>query len=247
MSMMDKEEYKTYYASQSLVYDKRRYGGRYGRIFRDIHEFSMAEILQRLDKDVSILEVACGTGYVTKLIDKLGFKVVAVDNSNEMLTKAKEKVQSEAVTFMIADAERLPFDDEEFDVVISTRFMHLFPPHQQRRLIQEMSRVLRRGGTLILDFDNWYSRILYSPLYLVYNILKYRRLRPDSHYNRVAQVRRLLNGLGFATDTVFGIGGYHLFLIDLVNHRLGRFLGKKVRQGAGRLLSEQMLVVSTKL
>jgi ubiquinone/menaquinone biosynthesis C-methylase UbiE len=49
-----------------------------------------------------------------------------------------------------ADAAHLPFDDEQFDVVTITTVMHMVP--QSRRLLcpTEASRVLKRGGRLLL-------------------------------------------------------------------------------------------------
>ena len=72
-----------------------------------------------------------------------------------MLSVAKSKSSHEGkIGFICGLAQAIPFPDELFDVVISLNFLHLFPPPSQRVFVEEMVRVLRPEGLLLLEFDN---------------------------------------------------------------------------------------------
>jgi ubiquinone/menaquinone biosynthesis C-methylase UbiE len=51
-------------------------------------------------------------------------------------------------------AQHLPFADHSFHTVVSLNFLHLFSVETQRQMVQEMKRVVKPGGRLILEFDN---------------------------------------------------------------------------------------------
>jgi ubiquinone/menaquinone biosynthesis C-methylase UbiE len=77
--------------------------------------------------------------------------VVGIDASPEMIDHAISQTRSGANTsFDVASASALPFPDSSFDVVVSSLTMHHLAPADQLPAIQEMRRVLRPGGTLLI-------------------------------------------------------------------------------------------------
>jgi SAM-dependent methyltransferase len=102
-----------------------------------------------------VLDVGCGTG--TQAIAaharvQPGGSVVGIDVSPNMLAAARRKVRRADVEIELrqADAAALPFDNERFDVVTFTTVMHMVPENRRRLSLREASRVLRRGGRLLL-------------------------------------------------------------------------------------------------
>ena len=93
----------------------------------------------------SVLDLPCGTGRLTRLLIEGGFDYTGADQSEAMLTVAREKAAGlPGVRLVIADAARLEFPDASFDCVVCTRFLNLFPPEMRRPMLAEMRRVSRR-------------------------------------------------------------------------------------------------------
>lgn len=97
-----------------------------------------------------ILETAAGTGAVTQALHEAlpDVEIVATDLNQPMLDMAAERVESDRVVFMQADAQDLPFADGAFDLVVC-QFGSMFFPDKVRGHA-EARRVLARGGHYML-------------------------------------------------------------------------------------------------
>jgi len=101
-----------------------------------------------------VLETAAGTGAVTRamaLALPADTEIVATDLNQPMLDRAAATGTARPVTWQLADAARLPFDDASFDVVVCQFGAMFFP--DKPRAFAEARRVLRRGGVLL--FNVW--------------------------------------------------------------------------------------------
>lgn len=114
------------------------------------------DIVERLKKDKveHLLELACGTGRVTKhlmhLIPESG-SLVATDLNTEMLEIAKEKIMDKKVTWDTADAQNLPFKNGQFDHIVCQFGVMFFP--DKEKSFKDAARVLKDGGKYI--FNTW--------------------------------------------------------------------------------------------
>ncbi len=118
-----------------------------------------------------LLEVAAGTGVVTRqLRDALpkNALLTAIDISDSMMDVARAKFPPhEQVTFQIADAVALPFDDDAFDAVVCQFGVMFF---DKEAAFRETHRTLRQGGRYL--FSVWDSR-RYNPFAsLSFEVLK---------------------------------------------------------------------------
>jgi ubiquinone/menaquinone biosynthesis C-methylase UbiE len=101
-----------------------------------------------------ILEVACGTGVVTRAlatVAKEGASIVATDLNQAMLDEAAAIGTAYPVQWQQADAMALPFPDGEFDAVVCQFGVMFFP--DKSRAFSEARRVLKSGGVLV--FSVW--------------------------------------------------------------------------------------------
>ena len=95
-----------------------------------------------------VLDVAAGTGNASIPAAQRGAEVVASDLTPELLEAGRSRAAGTGaqLEWVEADAEQLPFPDEDFDVVMSC-IGAMFAPHHQR-VADELVRVCRRGGTI---------------------------------------------------------------------------------------------------
>ena len=100
-----------------------------------------------------VLDVAAGNGNATLAAARRFAEVTSTDYVPALLDKGAQRAAAEGlhVTFQVADAEELPFDNNIFDVVLST-FGAMFTPDHTRPA-REMLRVVRHGGRIGLA--NW--------------------------------------------------------------------------------------------
>jgi ubiquinone/menaquinone biosynthesis C-methylase UbiE len=105
--------------------------------------------------DERVLDVAAGNGNATLAAARRGCKVTSTDYVSALLERGAERAGAEGldanVTFQVADAEALPFEDGSFDAVLST-FGVMFSP-DQAKAASELARVCRPGGRIGLA--NW--------------------------------------------------------------------------------------------
>jgi SAM-dependent methyltransferase len=100
-----------------------------------------------------VLDVGAGTGNASIPAAQRGASVVASDLTPEFFEPGRRRAQSTGVEleWIEADAERLPFEDESFDVVMSCIGAMFAPRHQD--VADELVRVCKPGGTI--GMLNW--------------------------------------------------------------------------------------------
>lgn len=110
-----------------------------------------------------VLDVGCGTGVVAVTAARLGARVTGLDLTPELIERARENAATAKVSidFHEGDVEKLPFDNDEFDVVLS-QYGHMFAPRPDVA-IGQMLRVLRPGGTIA--FSTWPPEMLVGRMF----------------------------------------------------------------------------------
>jgi SAM-dependent methyltransferase len=100
-----------------------------------------------------VLDVAAGNGMASLAAARRWCRVTSTDYVPALLQNGRARAEAEGhpIEFIEADAEALPFDDNDFDVVIST-FGVMFTPNQERAA-SELVRVCKPGGRIGLA--NW--------------------------------------------------------------------------------------------
>lgn len=136
-----------------------------------------------LGSDVKkVLNVGCGPGTEAILLAGMGYEVTALDFSPEMieLTKQNAETCGVSVATVVGDAENIPFQEFEFDAVVSNYALWAIP-HPQTA-INEWFRVLRNGGR-IAYVDGIWSTKGYSFFRRVWVKKAAKMRRKDSNYH----------------------------------------------------------------
>jgi SAM-dependent methyltransferase len=101
----------------------------------------------------AVLDVPCGGGVALRgLRPGQSVRYVAADISTDMLARARARAAAlglEGIEFVEADIERMPFDDNEFDLCVSYNGLHCLP--DPGAAVREIARCLKPGGRLVGD------------------------------------------------------------------------------------------------
>jgi ubiquinone/menaquinone biosynthesis C-methylase UbiE len=168
-----------------------------------------------LEDGATILEVAPGPGYLATEVARLGrYRVTGLDVSHSFVAIAGDYAQREGqrVDFQQGDAAALPFPAESFDLVVCQAAFKNFA--QPNRALDEMHRVLRPGGTAVIqdmcrdttgsEIDAEVKQMALSPLSAFMTRRTLGMLRHRA-YSR-GQFERLAAGSAFGTCTISADG-----------------------------------------
>ena len=95
----------------------------------------------------NVLELATGPGMIAKHIASSAKSVTATDFAPKMIEAAKKGSVPENVSFEVADATNLRYQNDSFDLVVIANALHIIP--EPEKALAEIDRVLKANGTLI--------------------------------------------------------------------------------------------------
>jgi ubiquinone/menaquinone biosynthesis C-methylase UbiE len=114
-----------------------------------LHRYAIAA---QVVKDKVVLDFACGEGYGSNLLSALAQSVIGIDKDRSTIDAARDKYRKSNLKFFEGDVGHIPLDDGSIDVVVS--FETLEHTMKQELMLQEIRRVLKRDGILIISTPN---------------------------------------------------------------------------------------------
>jgi len=166
-------------------------------------------VSERLPCD-ALLDAGCGDGRHLAALARSGHRprrVVGTDLSERILATARAAAAPLEPELVQANLEALPLEDDTFDLALCTQVIeHLLDPAAG---LDELARVLRPGGTLVLTTDNaraFVSKTLNAPRTAVVHVLRleprYRQVEfPHAEFTR-DELTNLVRGAGLAIEHV---------------------------------------------
>ncbi len=192
-------------------------------------------LLDYLDVQPSdkILDAGCGEGFYLMLLDELyGCQIVGLDNDPQILERAKRWVGEKSnVKFVVGGVTKLPFEDESFDKIILSEVLEHVP--DDRQALNEVYRVLKKGGTLGITVPNHDYPFLWDPFNWIREHLRLGHFDPESGFfggiwamhlrlYYPQEIERLVEEAGFEVEKIEGLTHYCLPF----NHNI-LYLGKQ--------------------
>lgn len=108
-----------------------------------------------LKNDQKILDLGCGNGRLLNSLAELKVEYHGLDNSENLISLAKELHSDKADSFKVGEMFALPYDDNYFDVIVCLASFHHLPTKELRlSALLEMKRVLKKDGVVLMT--NWY-------------------------------------------------------------------------------------------
>lgn len=127
---------------------------------QDVERYAMPYWEFEKSKGLKVADIGCGPGWITVNYAKNGADIHSVDLTPKAveLTKKHLNYYNLQGNVQVGNAEELPFEDEYFDLVVSSGVLHHTPDTQ--KAINESYRVLKKGGRAKLTF--YHRGILHS-------------------------------------------------------------------------------------
>lgn len=169
----------------------------------------------RLVAGADVLDAGCWTGELARMMAPDAGSVTGLDVERRALDVAREK--GEDVLFVEGSVLELPFADGSFDLVTFIAVIEHIPIGTERRALEELFRVLKPGGTLVLctPYAGWVSKVL-DPGWL---------LTGHRHYG-IDEVTALLNEAGFQVSRREVLGGWR-FVLDYMAMYFYKYIARR--------------------
>jgi len=126
------ERLETFVSNETTVEHLHRYG-----------------IVMPFIENKTVLDIACGEGYGSKLLSSKALKVIGVDIDPETIENAINKYKASNLTFIQGSADKIPAEDAFVDVIVSFETIEHHDKHNE--MMNEIKRVLKPGGILIIS------------------------------------------------------------------------------------------------
>lgn len=132
----------------------------------EVHRYRFTTTLEWIDSlslapGSRVLDIGCGAGFLTVALAERGFHVHAIDAAQAMVDQTRQFAsasnQAERVSVGVGDVQALGFEDNQFDLVVALGVIPWIP--QPELAIQEMARVTRPDGYVLLSADNMFRLI----------------------------------------------------------------------------------------
>lgn len=152
-----KESFK---GDKAAKYDARRFQGPLGQLKNWRDQQLILRALRQAGNIRRILDIPCGTGRTMRNLAPRIPYLVGADFSRDMMDISRQRhgdlgQPCGLLEYVQCDAERLPYVDASFDLVVSSRFMHHLSPDVRVRVLREFGRVSR--GWVLIDSNMQYG------------------------------------------------------------------------------------------
>ena len=135
-----------------------RVADKYDSVWSSLTRQFIPHLIDRaqISSGMSVLDVACGPGYVSAAVRELSANPTGIDFSAKMVATAKKMFPD--ISFLQSNAQTLPFDDATYDrVLVNFGLLHLAQPEKACR---EAFRYRNRQGSLVLPCGPHRRKIL---------------------------------------------------------------------------------------
>jgi len=179
-----------------------------------IIKFSLKFSQKYLDKRSLILEIGCGTGSYTCLIDRIN--CLGIDLDFEVVKIAKKYCSNS--NFIVASALNLPFRAEIFDLICMWTVLEEIPSGAERQVITEIRKILTFNGVLLLSvYTNHILSKIFDPRYI---------FKGTRHHDR-KKFFNLISECGLVINEYTVRGGLNTLVTNFLVHFYKQVLKKK--------------------
>ncbi len=235
-----KEEIRAYWSQRSETFDLS-----YGHKIRSDAELDAWKALisshWRARPGDRVIELASGTGEVTRILLALGCSVDGIDLCEPMIARARAKHVGASARFLLGDAENTMMPDDYYDAAICRHLVWtLLDP---ARALADWWRVLRPGGSLVVIDGDWVNKSFKARLLGRLSRLVDRMSGASVPWDRAAH-ERIMRGVHFRKGLKARDLEAMLAQAGFTDIRVGALHGIKRRQFASASWSERLRLLA---
>lgn len=168
--------------------DNKKFWQRFAKLYSPLMEKGNGQVYDQictevspyLNKEMTVLELACGSGQLSFRLAQKAKQWEATDFSENMIAEAKKKPRPKGLYFSVQDATKLPYAAETFDAVMIANALHIMP--EPDKAMGEICRVLKKDGVLFAPTFVHGEGVGYRKAINnhISNMRKKLRVRPDT-------------------------------------------------------------------
>lgn len=168
-----KESIKNYWDNCAAKYD-RQFGHGIGSATEKTIWLDLLKTNIGKKGRLKVLDVGCGTGFLSLLLCEMGHDVTGIDFSSTMRAEArrKAKMQGAKIVLLAHDAEAPSFSENSFDVVISRHLIWTLT--NPSKALENWKRLLNTGGRVVIIDGVWTPRDFLSKVrYFLKDLIRF--------------------------------------------------------------------------
>lgn len=143
----------------------------------------MRDWLSAFPKGTSVVDVPVGTGRFIPLYEELGFNVLGLDISEDMLKEASEKAKGDNTYLRLGDARDIDLSDQGYDVAVCIRLFRWIKLYEVQYVLRELQRVARKNIIFNARVANHpYARpmsLMFSAVHDPWKVAKTKVIEPN--------------------------------------------------------------------
>ena len=191
------------------AYDSLRFDNLKGRVYRWLEESALQQALSGLQPGSTVLDAACGTGRVTALLRRQGFRPTGYDISVAMIAVARRQLTSlgcDDVSLVAGDVQHLPHPADSFDAATCVGLLMHLDADARVGVLRQLARVARERVVVqygrLHAFNRARARMTGQPPGNVRHTIEEAELRVDLERAGLKERARFWALRGFSTSVV---------------------------------------------
>jgi len=196
------------------------------QLFNIVEQEPMTKYMLRyFPKNSKILDAGCGDGKFAFYLIKQGYNVQGIDFSEKKIEQAKRYAKQLGLKenlFDVGDVVKTKFEDESFDAYLARGVFHHLNKKEQRRMLREAYRLLKKNGIIFISIIKLLS--MYTLLREFFERTPRKQNLVKVHYMTKSELKKIVELYGFKYIKIFDDKPF--WKVGFIS---SIFIGKKVK------------------
>ena len=148
-----------YLKKEEKIKDLNKYKGDFSAFLSFADHIKAYDSVAPFCEDKIVLDIGCFIGYGETRISKVK-RIIAIDSNDRALEFARQNIKLPNVQFKKVDAEKLPFKNDFFDIIIAFQLIEHIKPNEINTFLEGVKKILKKDGLFFVVTPNRKFRLL---------------------------------------------------------------------------------------